>query len=209
MLNLLVRKLVEQIIHDISGKTTVLSIMNELNYDGKQQSIIEEFINFILKYRQHVMSNENFDIKNIEYKNDIIEFLDNTILQSEAMLLKINDYDILKTIKSLILLNKSCKSIILNDYNIELIKENIEEKSIKCTMPMEINIPMEILLILSMIIKEKCAINIVNNDIIINNINYNFFKQNNGFLNNLYTIYNIENNFSILDSSIKISWTKF
>ena len=219
------RTIIDQMIHDISGKATVLSIMNEIHSNKITQQTIDQFIGFILQKRTQFANMENLEMqsfqKNINQGNSqnlvnkiqstdfvifdmAIDFLNNTTSQTVDIINITHDEDVLSTIQSLVFMCNGYKNLIKNTCNKDNIHQLANQKSIvyRCE-----TIDLDIVTGFVLIIKDMCNFTFDNNQLTISGLSYDFFKQKNGIINFLKKKYDIKNEFSLKNKTNTITWS--
>ncbi|MFN9110892.1 MAG: hypothetical protein ACK5XN_12570 [Bacteroidota bacterium] len=188
------KNIINQMIHDVCGKATILNIMNELYSNKIIQDSIEDLIDFILKFRKEIGENELFKTINEDSSSLIILFLNNAISKSEKITNFADDLDICAAIESL---KNNClgfRCLFSNVFDDEIIKQIAKEKLITILGEEQ---PYDIITGLLLVLKENYSIDCKKNTIIISNINFNIFKSNNGILNFLSSKYTFNVDFRI------------
>jgi hypothetical protein len=189
-------------VHDTSGKATVLSIMNELHSNEMIQKEIDDLISFILNHRK-IISKEEVSLKSVKWIKYINGFLDDIAVKSKNICNFTQDQDIYNAIISLINVAIAYKNLINNHYNQDIIHKLAKEKNIIIKSELQ---PLDLFTGLLLVMKETCTIECKEDAIDLYNMNYNFLKQENGVLNFLYEKYDIISDFLLNTNNLRIIW---
>ena len=197
------RNIVDQMVHDISGKATVLSIMNELHSHETTQKAIDELINSILVYRKKFSNSDEINIFETKQVKRLNEFTKEIIKKSENILCFSEDPDIVYVLQSLIYLCGGFDALLNNMTNKDIITKLAKDKFIDIFGE---PIPEDIIVGFLLILKERCGLKIEKKIIQVLNINYDFSKSGNGILNFLAYKYDLAFNLNFGENTLSISW---
>ena len=192
--------ILDQIMHDLSGKATILSIIIELNPDENNSESIENIINFIIQTRTLTQNKKNNFEFDHTYFFDLLENIFNITKEIER---KIEDIDLKTVLLSLLNLCSGYRSILsphlCNNNNI--IKLLCQEKNIKIINQDSLK---DITVGLLLILKSNFTLELKFHQIIIFGINYNIFHSRNGILDFLQKKYLITHVFDSKENTLRI-----
>lgn len=172
-------------IHDISGKATILSIMNEIHSNHLEESI-NGLISYILQKRSNISNENNIDSFFIKELNI---FLKDVEEKSNEILNFTNDEDIASTLKGLIGLCKGYNMVINRKEDLRILKKIASEKNIQIVNSPA---PFHFVLLLVLCLKESVSIECFDFKIEISGIEYNFFRPDTYIYKYLSNFFNTE-----------------
>lgn len=197
------RTIADQMIHDVAGKATVLSIMNELHSNEVMQVAIDKLIEFILTQRAQ-MSEKFEESPEINGVNKALTvFLEEVENKSQGIIDLTEDEDILSAIKSLICVCLGYKMILNNVFDIETVRKIAQNKNIIFSGASN---QLDLVVCLMLIVKDSCSIKTETDQIIVRDLNYDFFKSGNGLLTFLKEKYEIQHEFFVGANKLIIRW---